>query len=122
MFKKICLLSFTCLLFAGCTAHTPQSAPEQKYHFVDESAHQCTKDIRDKSAKLSAEGHSMSVRWTAVPYVTSAQEGASTSTQTRSVEYATSSILDNGVPGSAWKSCMQSKGALVPELSLSAVQ
>jgi hypothetical protein len=116
MLKKICLLSLTCFVFSGCTSNTPQSAQEKKYHFVDATAHQCAKDIRDKTAKLSAEGHSVSLRWTSVQYVIAVPEGASTTNKMTSVEYVTSSILDNEVPGSAWKSCMQSKGALVPEL------
>lgn len=118
MFEKICLLSLTCLVFTGCTSNKSQSTQEQKYYFVDATAHQCTEDIRNKTAKLSAEGHSLSVRWTTVQYVISVPDAAFTTNKKLSVEYGTSTILDNGVPGSAWKSCMQSKGALVPELKI----
>ncbi|TNV13112.1 hypothetical protein FH968_21495 [Buttiauxella sp. B2] len=118
MLKKIYLLSLTCFVISGCTSNTPQSTQEKKYHFVDATAHQCTEDIKSKTTKLSAEGHSVSVRWTTVQYVISAPDGAFTANKMLGVEYGTSTILDNGVPGSAWKSCMQSKGALVPELKL----
>lgn len=110
MLRKLCLISFASLVFSGCTSQQPQ---QQKYQFVNETAHQCATEIRDQSAKLSAEGHSLSLRWTTVPYVVSPPDN------TLRVDYVTSSILDNGVPGSAWKSCMQKKDALVPELRFS---
>ncbi|MCU6671521.1 hypothetical protein M8013_22640 [Enterobacteriaceae bacterium H4N4] len=111
MTPKLHILSLACLVLAGCAASDGTSPEEQKYRKVEAAASQCAEEVKNQTIELTAEGQSANIRWTTVDYVVPQQH-------TRTVEYRTSSVVDNGQPGSAWQACMSNKHALVPELKL----
>lgn len=109
--QKTLLLPVLCLLVGGCMSNDGTSPEEKKYREVETAASQCAEGVKNQTIELTAEGKDASTRWTTVEYVVPNQH-------TRTVEYRTSSVLDNGEPGSAWQTCMKTKNALVPELKL----
>lgn len=111
MLHKISLLSLACLLVSGCMSDDGTSPEEQKFRKVEAAATQCAEIVKNQTIELTAQGKDATTRWTTVEYVVPNQH-------TRTVEYRTSSVLDNGEPGQAWQSCMKDKKALVPELKL----
>ena len=111
MLQKISLLSLACLLFTGCMSNEGTSPEEKKFRKVEAAAKECSEIVKNQTIELTAEGQDTDTRWTTVEYVVPEQH-------TRTVEYRTSSVLDNGQPGKAWQTCMSDKKALVPELKL----
>ncbi|MDV5239314.1 hypothetical protein [Leclercia adecarboxylata] len=111
MLQKISLLSLACLLFTGCMSNEGTSPEEKKFRKVEAAASECAEIVKNQTIELTAEGQDTDTRWTTVEYVVPEQH-------TRTVEYRTSSVLDNGQPGKAWQACMSDKKALVPELKL----
>ena len=111
MLQKISLLSLACLLFTGCMSNEGTSPEEKKFRKVEAAASECAEIVKNQTIELTAEGQDTDTRWTTVEYVVPEQH-------TRTVEYRTSSVLDNGLPGMAWQTCMSDKKALVPELKL----
>ena len=111
MLQKISLLSLACLLFTGCMSNEGTSPEEKKFRKVEAAASECAEIVKNQTIELTAEGQDTDTRWTTVEYVVPEQH-------TRTVEYRTSSELDNGQPGKAWQTCMSDKKALVPELKL----
>jgi len=111
MLQKISLLSLACLLFTGCMSNEGTSPEEKKFRKVEAAASECAEIVKNQTIELTAEGQDTDTRWTTVEYVVPEQH-------TRTVEYRTSSVLDNGQPGKAWQTCMPDKKALVPELKL----
>jgi len=115
MLQKSCAAMLICFAIAGCSSQDDVSRQEKKFQRVDRIAHSCSEEVKDKTIALTAKGRSTQSRWTTVNYVLPVEDGFTTP-RVRSVEYRTSSVLDNGAPGRAWKACMHSKDALVPEL------
>ncbi|MGB7801599.1 hypothetical protein [Buttiauxella sp.] len=115
MFKKLSVIAVTGILLTGCATQNDLSPQEKKYQRVNAAAHQCAEDVKNKTIELAAQGMSTHVRWTTIQYVVTASDGTE---NLRTVEYRTSSILDNGAPGNAWRLCMKNEDALVPELKL----
>ena len=111
MLQKISSLSLACLLFTGCMSNEGTSPEEKKFRKVEAAASECAEIVKNQTIELTAEGQDTDTRWTTVEYVVPEQH-------TRTVEYRTSSVLDNGQPGKAWQTCMSDKKALVPELKL----
>ena len=113
MLQKISLLTLACLLFTGCMSMYGEgtSPEEKKFPKVEAAAKECAEIVKNQTIELTAEGKDADTRWTTLDYVGPDQ-------RTRTVEYRTSSVLDNGEPGRAWQSCMSDKKALVPELKL----
>ena len=111
MLQKVSLLSLACLLFTGCMSNEGTSPEEKKFRKVEAAASECAEIVKNQTIELTAEGQDTDTRWTTVEYVVPDQH-------TRTVEYRTSSVLDNGQPGKAWQTCMSDKKALVPELKL----
>ena len=111
MVNKVSLVSLACLLFSGCST-TPLTPQEQKYQQVKEAARVCSEEVKEHTIDLTAEGQSTNSRWTTVDY------DMGDGLPPRTVEYRTSSVLDNGTPGNAWTACMKHKDALVPELKV----
>ncbi len=111
MLQKISLLSLACLLFTGCMSNEGTSPEEKKFRKVEAAASECAEIVKNQTIELTAEGQDTDTRWKTVEYVVPEQH-------TRTVEYRTSSVLDNGQPGKAWQTCMSDKKALVPELKL----
>ncbi|MDU6819789.1 hypothetical protein [Leclercia adecarboxylata] len=111
MLQKISLLSLACLLFTGCMSNEGTSPEEKKFRKVETAASECAEIVKNQTIELTAEGQDTDTRWTTVEYVVPDQH-------TRTVEYRTSSVLDNGQPGKTWQTCMSDKKALVPELKL----
>ena len=113
MFKKLCVITVTGVLVAGCTTQNDLSPQEKKYQRVNASARECAEEVKNKTIELTVKGMSTRVHWTTVQYVVTGSDGTE---NLRTVEYRTSTILDNGAPGSAWRLCMKNEDALVPEL------
>ena len=113
MFNKLCVITVASVLVAGCATQNDLSPQEKKYQRVNTSARQCAEDVKNKTIELTAKGMSTHVHWTTVQYVFTGSDGKES---LRTVEYRTSTVLDNGAPGSAWRQCMQNDDALVPEL------
>ncbi|AYN30151.1 MULTISPECIES: hypothetical protein [Buttiauxella] len=113
MLKKFCVIAVTGVLVSGCASQNDLSPQEKKYQRVNAAAHQCAEEVKNKTIELTAKGMSTTVRWTTLQYVVTGSDGTE---NLRAVEYRTSTVLDNDVPGSAWKICMQNADALVPEL------
>lgn len=111
MLQKISLISLACLLFTGCMSDEGTSPEEKKFRKVESAASECAEIVKNQTIELTAEGKDAETRWTTIDYVVPGQH-------TRTVEYRTSSVLDNGEPGRAWQSCMSDKKALVPELKI----
>lgn len=111
MCQKVSLVSLACLLLSACSA-TPLTPQEQKYQQVKEAARVCSEEVKEHTIELTAEGQSTTSRWTTVDY------DMGDGLPPRTVEYRTSSVLDNGSPGNAWTACMKRKDALVPELKV----
>ncbi|MEB6377620.1 hypothetical protein MXM41_01500 [Leclercia adecarboxylata] len=113
MLQKISLLSLACLLFTGCMSMSSEgtSPEEKKFRKVEAAAKECAEIVKNQTIELTAEGKDANTRWTTIDYIVPNQH-------TRTVEYRTSSVLDNGQPGKAWQSCMDDKKALVPELQI----
>jgi PBP1b-binding outer membrane lipoprotein LpoB len=116
MLKRLCAASVVVFFVAGCSSQA-QSSPEAKYQRVNTAAHQCAEDVKNNTIELTAKGQSARTWWTTAHYVVSGSDGTM---QNRTVEYRTSTAVDNGEPGSAWKKCMQHEDALVPELKFPA--
>lgn len=116
MFQKICVATLACFAVVSCSSQGYLSPQEKKYQRVDAAAHQCSEEVKEKTIDLVAKGKSTHSRWTTVKYVLPPDEEFTTQ-RVRVVEYRTSTILDDGDPGRAWKACMHSKDALVPELA-----
>ncbi|AXF59218.1 hypothetical protein DVA43_06525 [Leclercia sp. W6] len=113
MLQKISLISLACLLFTGCMSMPSEgtSPEEKKFRKVEAAAKECAEIVKNQTIELTAEGKDADTRWTTIDYVGPDQ-------RTRTVEYRTSSVLDNGEPGRAWQTCMSDKKALAPELKL----
>jgi len=114
MIKMVCSIAFAGLMVSGCTSQKSTSPEEAQYQHVMTAAHSCAEEVREKTIALVANGAPTRTRWTTANYVTKDSAGKE---QSRSVEYRTSTILDNGSEGSAWKKCMQDDDALVLELT-----
>lgn len=114
MRKMVCVVTVAGFMLSGCSSQKSTSPEEAQYQRVLTAAHRCAEDVREKTIALVAKGSPTRTRWTTANYITRDAVG---NEHRRSVEYRTSTILDNGSEGSAWKKCMQDDDALVPELT-----
>lgn len=88
---------------AGCSSTKQTNIP------LESAANTCTASIHSASLEKNGKTTLKALRKTDSLYV---QVGGSTE-RTRLIEelpYVESDGLDNGVPGSAWRQCMQGKG------------
>lgn len=113
MLQKFSVVTLACLLFTGCMSMSSEgtSPEEKKFRKVEAAAKECSEIVKNQTIELTAEGKDANTSWTTIDYVVPGQ-------QDRTVEYRTSSVLDNGEPGKAWQTCMSDKKALVPELKI----
>lgn len=88
------------VILAGCSAYKS----EEDSQFA--AAQQCANAVHKESKAQAAKGISGQYKYTSIPLANTTQDGAFISAEVRSVPYATSSYLDNGVEGSAWQKCM----------------
>ena len=70
------------------------------------AAEKCADLVITKSKALAEKGISGNYEFTSKLRTTSTSDGPFTSTQIRGIPYATSTFLDNGNEGSAWRQCM----------------
>ncbi|MCS2161583.1 hypothetical protein MUU47_10725 [Scandinavium sp. H11S7] len=114
MIKMVCAFAIAGFMVSGCSSSKSTTSEEAQYQRVLAAAHGCAEEVKEKTIALVANGAPTRMRWTTANYVT---QDATGKEQRRAVEYRTSTILDNGSEGSAWKKCMQDDDALVPELT-----
>ncbi|TDN56504.1 hypothetical protein [Scandinavium goeteborgense] len=114
MIKIVCTIAVAGFMLSSCSSSKSTTPDETQYQRVLAAAHDCAEEVREKTIALVAKGSPTRTRWTTANYVTTDATGKE---HRRSVEYRTSTILDNGSEGSAWKKCMQDNDALVPELT-----
>lgn len=91
------------ITLAGCSSNKPTNIP------LESAANTCTASIHSASLEKNGKTTLKALRKIDSLYV---QVGGSTE-KTRLIEelpYVESDGLDNGVPGSAWRQCMQEKG------------
>ncbi|MCC2917691.1 hypothetical protein EKO17_21025 [Enterobacter hormaechei subsp. xiangfangensis] len=101
MINRKLFISALVITLTACSADKSEKDPQ----FA--AAEQCAKTILTESKAQAAKGISGQYKFTSIPRATSAHDGAFVSTEVRSVPYATSTYLDNGVEGSAWRKCME---------------
>lgn len=114
MIKIVCAIAVAGFTVSGCSSSKSTTPEDAQYQRVLAAAHDCAEEVREKTIDLVAKGSPTRTRWTTANYVTKDATGQE---HRRSVEYRTSTILDNGSEGSTWKKCMQDNDALVPELT-----
>ncbi|EFJ7650935.1 TPA: hypothetical protein ACSG4Z_004221 [Escherichia coli] len=73
------------------------------------AAEKCADFVIIKSKALAEKGISGKYVLTSKLRTTSTSDGPFTSTKIRGIPYATSTFLDNGNEGSAWRKCMGQK-------------
>ncbi|GKI40888.1 hypothetical protein NUBL21973_37850 [Klebsiella pneumoniae] len=69
----------------------------------------CTDEIQDISKAQEAKGIRCKHSFKTIPRTTLAHDGTVVSTEVLSIPYVTSTYVDNGVEGSAWRKCVEQK-------------
>lgn len=101
MINRKLFISALVITLSACSGDKSEKDPQ----FA--AAEQCAKTILTESKAQAAKGISGQYKLTSVPRATSARDGAVVSTEIRSIPYAISTYVDNGVEGSAWRKCME---------------
>lgn len=94
---KIILVPVLALMLAACAK---ERTPEEKLESVQSK---CTDMILSQSRALAKQGISGQYSLSSLPTV----KERGTLKEIRSVPYATSTYLDNGQEGSAWRNCVE---------------
>ncbi|EPC7974233.1 hypothetical protein [Enterobacter hormaechei] len=100
MINRKLFISALVITLTACSADKSEKDPQLA------AAEQCANTIMTESKTQAAKGISGQYKFTSIPRATSARDGAVVSTEIRSIPYAISTYVDNGVEGSAWRKCM----------------
>lgn len=100
---KFLIVSVMVLLLNACSSEQP---PEDKQR---KAAEECANAVIAESKALAARGITGKYKFTSIPHTTSARDGAFTSSEVNSIPYATSTYVDRGGEGSAWRECVEQK-------------
>lgn len=101
MKKRKLLISALVITLTACSAVKPEKDLQLA------AAEQCANAILKESKAQAAKGISGQYKSTSIPRATSTRDGAFVSTELQSLPYATSTYVDKGVEGSAWRKCME---------------